>query len=75
MLTNPTHSDIQALAKGDRIKVNGRQVYTVCDSYPNFISIRGARGGWANLVPSTSGLRVEVTTLHARTWIDTLEVL
>lgn len=74
-MTNPTAADINALEIGAAIKVNGKR-FEVTGQFNNFTTIQGPRGGWANLVPSISGDRVQLTrhTSDHRDWVDSIEV-
>lgn len=74
-IENPTEADVRALTEGQRVRINGRTTYTVNGVLPYSISITGPRGGWANLVPSTCGGAVQVTTISKRDWIRQMEVL
>lgn len=75
MIENPTEADVRSLTEGQRVRVNGRTIYTVSGVLPYSVCITGPRGGWANLVPSTCGEAVQITTISKRDWIRTLEVL
>lgn len=74
-IENPSEADVRALKPGVTIRINGRTKYSVNGVLPYSISLTGARGGWANLVPSTDGAAVQLTTLNKRDWIKSLEVL
>lgn len=75
-IEKPSAADLAQLTKGSKIKVNGRR-YTVEGDLPatGGTYLTGVRGGWANLVPSTCGKAVQLTTLSSRDWIRTLEIL
>ena len=74
-ITRPNEADAVALIEGAVYKINGRK-YTVgpVDSAGGGARyMTGARGGWANLVPSTCGKAVQVTTISSRHWVETIE--
>lgn len=74
-IENPSAADVRTLKVGATIRINGRTKYTVTAQMPYSVCIEGARGGWANLVPSTCEKAVQLTTISKRDWIRTLEVL
>jgi hypothetical protein len=73
-MTEPTAADIKSLAVGTAILVDGKR-FKVAAQFGNFTTLAGPRGGWANLVPSTDGARVQLTrhTSDARSWVKTIE--
>jgi hypothetical protein len=73
-MTRPTAADIKSLAVGADIKVDGKR-FKVTGQYDHFTGLEGPRGGWAALVPSKDGGRVQLTrhTSDARYWVDTIE--
>lgn len=75
-MNKPTGSDIEALEAGTAVRVDGKR-FLVTGQYGSFTTLSGPRGGWANLVPSTDGKRVQLTrhTSNARVWVNTLEIV
>jgi hypothetical protein len=75
-INEPSAGDItNLLVEGETYKVNGRK-YKFTQIRPcGSACITGMRGGWANIVPSTQGTRVQVTTLHSRDWVRTIEAV
>ncbi len=75
---NPNETDIHNLKSGDRVRVNGKTIYTV-DGVVKFSALLiGPRGGVAHLVPCTTGKRVQISkglgSSNKRDWIETLEI-
>ena len=73
-MTQPTAEDIKTLRVGGSFKIDGKR-FKVTGPYDTFTTLKGPRGGCANLVPSTDGARVQLTrhTSDARTWVETIE--
>lgn len=73
-MTKPTAEEVKAIRVGASIKVDGKR-FKVTGQYDNFTTLKGPRGGWSNLVPSTDGARVQLTrhTSDHRTWVETIE--
>lgn len=73
-MTRPTADDIKTIKIGASLKIDGKR-FKVTGQYDKFTTLIGPRGGWANLVPSTDGGRVQLTrhTSDARTWVETIE--
>ncbi len=74
-MERPSAEDVKTLEVGKTYKVNGRK-YTINNiGETGDAWLTGARGGWANLVPSVCGKSVQVTTLHSRDWVRSIEAV